>query len=129
MPPVSREGNILQLHQPLEFVVADANSDHSSGFAIVQKVQVLPVLRPCKEAQLGARSLQHLSRKKTFEWLARGDNLRPLHGERVDFLGADVAGEDRGAIRRDINLSSTLHGIHHPAQVCQACDGFYLAVG
>ena len=57
---------------------------------------------------------------------SHGSCLRPLDGERVDFLGADVAGEDRGAIRCDIDLSLP---IHHPSKAFQTGDGFDLTVG
>jgi hypothetical protein len=48
-------------------------------------------------------------------WSADALSSRPADGERVDFLGADVAGEHRGAIRRDADLSTHLHRVHHPA--------------
>ena len=35
------------------------------------------------------------------EWLARGDNSRPLHGELVDFLRADVEAKEERTIRGD----------------------------
>jgi hypothetical protein len=48
---------------------------------------------------------------------------RPLDGERVDLLGADVAGEDQRIVRGDA------HWRRRPAQVLQADDGFRLAIG
>jgi len=53
----------------------------------------------------------------------------PADAQRVDFLRADVAGEHRGAIGRDIDLSTELCPIHHSAKIFQAGDGLYLAVG
>jgi len=56
--------------------------------------------------------------------------LWPADGECVDFLGADVAGEYRGAIGRDTDVSTThLQGLHHTTKIFQAGDGLDLAVG
>src|SRR5664279_1364885 len=58
-----------------------------------------------------------------------GYRLRPLHRERVDFLGGDVAGKHRRTIRRDGNLSTILHRVLHPMKVFQSGDSFHLVVG
>jgi hypothetical protein len=43
-------------------------------------------------------------------------------------VSADLAGKNRGAIRRDIDLSILLNRIHYPPKVLEAGDGFNLAV-
>src|ERR1035438_4307802 len=63
-------------------------------------------------------------------WPAYALSSRPPDIQRVDFLGADVAGKDRGAIRGDVDLSAThLHRVHHPTKFFQAGNGFDLMVG
>ena len=36
----------------------------------------------------------------------RGNSSRPLHGKRVDFLGADIEGEQRRTVRGDADLGT-----------------------
>ena len=57
-----------------------------------------------------------------------GSGLRPLHRQRVDFLGADVAAEDRGAIRRNIDLRA-FDPIHYSAKALQTGNGLNLTIG
>ena len=55
---------------------------------------------------------------------------RPADGERVDLLRADVASEDRRAIRCDTDFSTTyLNRIHHATKVFQTGNGLDLTVG
>src|SRR5271165_6596109 len=52
--------------------------------------------------------------------------LRPANIQGVDFLIAGVAGKDRRAVRRDVDLMGA--PVRH-TMVFQAGDGLYLAVG
>src|SRR5271163_450720 len=51
----------------------------------------------------------------------------PLDIQGVDLLIAGVAGKDRRAVGRDVDLSES--AIEHTMKVFQAGDGFYLPVG
>jgi hypothetical protein len=57
-----------------------------------------------------------------------GATSRPLHGEGVNFLSADVAGENRGAVRghADFGIPSRTCGT---VQAFQAGDRFHFLIG
>src|SRR5271170_271601 len=52
---------------------------------------------------------------------------RPLDVQGVDFLVAEVAGENGRAVGRDVDLSRP--GIHHTMEIFQAGDDFHPLVG
>jgi hypothetical protein len=79
--------------------------------------------RPCPKARKDGAPF--LGKAATLEFTPL--LLGPADVQRVDFIGADVAGKNRGAVRRDIDLSA-IEDIDRRAKVFQAGDGFGLTV-
>src|ERR1019366_4679849 len=114
------------------------HSCRSNGFVDPGR---LPGSNPMKATSTTCRQPVKLDYFRVADYSPRNDQLRhpaqrraaavsrPVNAERVDFLGADVAGKHRGAVRRDVDLRTThLHRLHHPSKVSQAGDGFNLVV-